>query len=201
MSLCTSNNDPSPPFLFSDPTCIWLITVVIIFTCSFIVLVLFIICQTDNAAPVDVVVVEQAASATPIEMRVAFDGVGVHMGRVWELSSYLSYSLPFIPLSQSVVTVIMQLTLISLLLINKFRLSELEIEFTRQRLGIETRVEAAQVFLLLRPHHWSSKIKPLRRIQILADTTLCVTATYFNSIFFLEISSFFQFPLILLQKT
>ena len=47
----------------------------------------------------------------------------------------------------------MQLTLISLLLINKFRLLELEIEFTRQRLGIETRVEAAQVFLLLKPHH------------------------------------------------
>ncbi len=34
------------------------------------------ICQTDNAAPVDVVVVEQAASATPIETRVAPDGVG-----------------------------------------------------------------------------------------------------------------------------
>jgi hypothetical protein len=82
---------------------------------------------------------------------------GVHIGRVFSLS--LSLSLPillfssFLPLSQSVVTVIMQLTLISLLLINKFRLLELEIEFTRQRLGIGTRVEAAQVFFLLRPHH------------------------------------------------
>jgi hypothetical protein len=51
-------------------------------------------------------------------------------------------------LSQSVVTVIMQLTLISVLLINKFRLLELEIEFTRQSLGIETRVEAALLCLL-----------------------------------------------------
>ncbi len=42
----------------------------------------------------------------------------------------------------------MQVTIISLLLINKFRLLELKIEFTRQRLWIETRVEAAQVFLL-----------------------------------------------------
>ena len=33
-------------------------------------------CQTDNAAPVDVVVVEHAASATPIETRLAPDGVG-----------------------------------------------------------------------------------------------------------------------------
>jgi len=79
-------------------------------------------------------------------------------------SCYISLSLPIFvilflssPLSQSVVTVIMQLTLISLLLINKFRLLELEIEFTRQRLGIGTRVEAAQVFSLLRPHHWFSK--------------------------------------------
>ena len=32
-------------------------------------------CQTDNAAPVDVVVVEQAASATPIKTRVAPDGM------------------------------------------------------------------------------------------------------------------------------
>ena len=94
------------------------------------------------------VVVEQAVSATPIETRVAPDGIGY----TWEklsLSLFLfCYYRPFLPLSQSVVTVIMQLTPISVLLINKFRLLELEIEFTRQSLGIETRVEAALLCLL-----------------------------------------------------
>jgi len=52
-------------------------------------ILLFYICQTDNAAPVDVVV-EQAASSTPIETRLAADGVGY----TWaEFESYFDASL------------------------------------------------------------------------------------------------------------
>ena len=124
-------------------TCKRLITVVTIF--SFLD-----ICQTDSVAALGHVLAEQSASSTPI--CVAPDGVGYTWAE-FSLSLPILLFSSFLPLSQSVVTVIMQLTLISLLLIYKCRLLELEIEFTRQRLGIETRVEAAQVCLLLRPHH------------------------------------------------
>jgi len=58
--------------------------------------------------PVDVVVVEQAASATPIETRVALDGVDTH-GQSFSLSHPISLFSSFLPLSASVVTVIMKL--------------------------------------------------------------------------------------------
>ena len=121
-------------------TCKRLITVVTIF--SFLH-----ICQTDSVTALGCLG-GTVGQLDAHQTRVAPDGGDTHGQSFLSLFLFLLFS-SFLPLSQSVVTVIMQLTLISLLLINKFRLSELEIEFTRQRLGIETRVEAAQVFLLL----------------------------------------------------
>ena len=141
------------------------------------------------------VLAEQSASSTPIETR-RFRRVGVHMGRVFSLSSYFVILFLSSPLSVSCHS---YHTLISLLLINKFRLWSWKLNSQRW-------LNTAKKFSARNPGESCScmvapKTSPLI-FKYLAFSSYsnscrhippCDCNLFHLDLFFSKISSFFQF--------